>query len=87
MIRSSPIFLPKGFKFSALKARIKASGKPDLALIVADPKTTAAALFTRNLVVAAPIEVGAVIANIENGMLTVIAPKKKEAVKKIAVAA
>jgi glutamate N-acetyltransferase/amino-acid N-acetyltransferase len=58
MIPSDPIFLPKGFKFSAIKAGIKASGKPDLALIVAEPKTTAAALFTRNLVFAAPVEVG-----------------------------
>src|ERR1700730_18688586 len=58
MIPSGPIFLPKGFKFSAVKAGIKASGKPDLALIVAEPSTTAAALFTRNLIVAAPVEVG-----------------------------
>lgn len=34
-----------------------------------------------------PIEIGAVTANVENGMLTVIAPKKKEAAKKIPVAA
>jgi glutamate N-acetyltransferase/amino-acid N-acetyltransferase len=53
-----PIFLPKGFKFSAVTAGIKASGKPDLALILADPRTTAAALFTKNRIVAAPIEVG-----------------------------
>jgi glutamate N-acetyltransferase / amino-acid N-acetyltransferase len=58
MIQPGPVFLPKGFKFSAVKASIKASGKPDLALIVAEPSTTAAALFTRNLVVAAPVEVG-----------------------------
>jgi glutamate N-acetyltransferase / amino-acid N-acetyltransferase len=58
MIHSGPIFLPKGFKFSAVKAGIKASGKPDLALIVAEPKTTAAALFTSNLIVAAPVEIG-----------------------------
>ena len=48
MIPPGPIFLPKGFKFSAVKAGIKASGKLDLALIVAEPKTSAAALFTRN---------------------------------------
>jgi glutamate N-acetyltransferase/amino-acid N-acetyltransferase len=60
MIRPAPIFLPKGFKFSALKAGIKASGKLDLGLILAEPKTSAAALFTRNLVVAAPVEVGRV---------------------------
>jgi glutamate N-acetyltransferase / amino-acid N-acetyltransferase len=58
MIPSGPVFLPKGFKFSAVKAGIKASGKPDLALIIAEPKTSAAALFTRNLVTAAPVEVG-----------------------------
>lgn len=52
------IFLPKGFKFSAVTAGIKASGKPDLALILADASTRAAALFTRNRIVAAPIEVG-----------------------------
>jgi glutamate N-acetyltransferase/amino-acid N-acetyltransferase len=58
MIPPGPVFLPKGFKFSAVRAGIKASGKPDLALIIAEPKTSAAALFTRNLVTAAPVEVG-----------------------------
>jgi glutamate N-acetyltransferase / amino-acid N-acetyltransferase len=58
MSGSGPIFLPKGFKFSAVAAGIKASGKPDLALILAEPGTTAAVLFTKNLVVAAPVEVG-----------------------------
>jgi glutamate N-acetyltransferase/amino-acid N-acetyltransferase len=58
MIPLGPVFLPKGFKFSAVKAGIKASGNPDLALIIAEPKTSAAALFTRNLVLAAPIRVG-----------------------------
>jgi len=58
MSGAGPIFLPKGFKFSAVTAGIKASGKPDLALIAAEPRATAAALFTKNLVVAAPVEVG-----------------------------
>jgi glutamate N-acetyltransferase / amino-acid N-acetyltransferase len=58
MSESGPIFLPKGFKFSSLTAGIKASGRPDLALILADPQASAAALFTKNLVVAAPIDVG-----------------------------
>jgi glutamate N-acetyltransferase / amino-acid N-acetyltransferase len=52
------IDLPKGFTFSALSAGIKASGRLDLALVEADRGTTAAALFTRNLVVAAPVEIG-----------------------------
>jgi glutamate N-acetyltransferase/amino-acid N-acetyltransferase len=54
------IQLPKGFSFSALAAGIKASGRLDLALVEAPPGTTAAALFTKNLVVAAPVEVGRV---------------------------
>ncbi len=55
-----PIFLPTGFTFSAITAGLKASGKPDLALILGDPRTTAAALFTKNRIVAAPVEVGRV---------------------------
>jgi len=58
MSSSDPIFLPGGFKFSAVAAGIKASRKPDLGLIFAGPATTAAALFTRNRIVAAPVEVG-----------------------------
>jgi glutamate N-acetyltransferase / amino-acid N-acetyltransferase len=53
-----PVFLPSGFKFSSATAGIKASGRPDLALILAHPSSTAAALFTRNLVVAAPVDIG-----------------------------
>jgi glutamate N-acetyltransferase / amino-acid N-acetyltransferase len=58
MIPSGPIFLPKGFKFSAAAAGIKASRKLDLAVILAEPKTAAAAMFTKNLVCAAPVDVG-----------------------------
>jgi glutamate N-acetyltransferase / amino-acid N-acetyltransferase len=50
--------LPEGFSFSAACAGIKASGRPDLALVEACPGTMAAAVFTRNRVVAAPLEVG-----------------------------
>lgn len=58
MSASEQIFLPKGFQFSAITAGIKASGKPDLAMILAGSETRAAALFTRNLIVAAPVTVG-----------------------------
>ncbi len=58
MTASDPIFLPKGFQFSAVTAGIKASGKPDLAVILAGASTQAAALFTKNQIVAAPVEVG-----------------------------
>jgi len=52
------IHLPRGFRFAALAAGLKASGRPDLAFVEADPGTTAAAMFTSNRVVAAPILVG-----------------------------
>jgi glutamate N-acetyltransferase/amino-acid N-acetyltransferase len=59
-LRRSPekIRLPRGFSFSAVAAGIKVSGRPDLALVEADAGATAAALFTKNRIVAAPIEVG-----------------------------
>jgi glutamate N-acetyltransferase/amino-acid N-acetyltransferase len=50
--------LPLGFQWSSVKAGIKASGKPDLALAICSGGATAAALFTRNQVVAAPITIG-----------------------------
>jgi glutamate N-acetyltransferase / amino-acid N-acetyltransferase len=58
-LRRSPgkIRLPLGFSFSAVAAGIKVSGRPDLALVKAGG-ATAAALFTKNRVVAAPVEVG-----------------------------
>jgi len=49
---------PEGFLFSACTAGIKASGKPDLALAVAPDGAAAAAIFTRNQIVAAPVTVG-----------------------------
>ncbi len=48
----------KGFKAAALPVGIKASGKPDLAILVSDVPATAAAVFTKNKVVGAPIIVG-----------------------------
>jgi glutamate N-acetyltransferase/amino-acid N-acetyltransferase len=56
--RQNKISLPAGFSFSAVCAGIKASGKPDLALVEASPDTTAAAVFTKNRVVAAPLVIG-----------------------------
>jgi glutamate N-acetyltransferase / amino-acid N-acetyltransferase len=51
------VYLPKGFLWSAVKAGIKASGRPDVALAAAPLGASAAAMFTRNRVVAAPLEV------------------------------
>lgn len=47
--------LPKGFRWGAVKAGLKASGRPDFALIVADAPASAAAAFTSNRVIAAPL--------------------------------
>ena len=55
---ANKICLPAGFSFSASCAGIKASGRSDLALVQACQGTTAAAMFTKNRVVAAPLVVG-----------------------------
>ena len=55
---SSPAFLPLGFQWSSTTAGIKASGKPDVALAVCKGGAVAAAMFTSNQVVAAPVIVG-----------------------------
>lgn len=50
--------LPGGFRWAAVKAGIKASGKPDLAACLVDGVAQGAAMFTSNQVVAAPVTVG-----------------------------
>jgi len=55
---TSELVLPKGFRFGAAKAGLKASGRTDFALIVADAPASAAAAFTANRVTAAPLIVG-----------------------------
>jgi glutamate N-acetyltransferase / amino-acid N-acetyltransferase len=50
--------IPRGFSFSAVRAGLKASGNPDLACAVADQPAAAAAMFTSNKVIAAPLIVG-----------------------------
>jgi glutamate N-acetyltransferase/amino-acid N-acetyltransferase len=53
----SGFLIPAGFRFGATRAGLKASGRPDFALIVADESASAAALFTANKVTAAPLTV------------------------------
>jgi len=55
---SQPLWSPQGFLFSSATAGIKASGKPDVALALIPDGASAAAVFTRNQVVAAPVTVG-----------------------------
>ena len=51
---SQPL-IPRGFRFGAVKAGLKSSGRTDFALIVADAPASAAAAFTANRVLAAPL--------------------------------
>ncbi len=47
---------PKGFRAAGVTAGMKASGKPDLGLLVADEARSAAGLFTTNAFAAAPVK-------------------------------
>lgn len=51
------LVIPRGFRFAATTAGLKASGRPDFAVIVADEAASAAALYTANRVCAAPLVV------------------------------
>ncbi len=55
---AEPVLLPVGFAFSTAAAGIKVSGRTDLALAEATKGSVAAAVFTSNRVVAAPVQVG-----------------------------
>jgi glutamate N-acetyltransferase/amino-acid N-acetyltransferase len=50
--------LPRGFIWGAVRAGIKASGSPDVAVAVATAGAVGAAMYTSNRVVAAPVTVG-----------------------------
>jgi glutamate N-acetyltransferase/amino-acid N-acetyltransferase len=52
---TSQFLLPRGFRYAAVKAGLKKSGRTDFALIVADTPASAAAAFTSNKVIAAPL--------------------------------
>jgi glutamate N-acetyltransferase/amino-acid N-acetyltransferase len=60
---------PQGFLFSACAAGIKASGRPDLAFVLIPEAASAAAMFTRNQIVAAPVTVGRENLRRGNGLL------------------
>lgn len=65
--------LPRGFRFAAVKAGLKASGNDDFAIAVADEAASAAAMFTANRVKAAPLIVGAQHLARSNGRVRVVA--------------
>ncbi len=69
----SPFLIPKGFRFGATRAGLKASGRTDFALIVADAPASAAAAFTANRVIAAPLIVDKEHLRATGGKMRVVA--------------
>jgi glutamate N-acetyltransferase/amino-acid N-acetyltransferase len=69
----SQFLIPKGFRFGATKAGLKASGRTDFALIVADVSANAAAAFTANRVKAAPVLVDQEHLRASGGKVRVVA--------------
>jgi glutamate N-acetyltransferase / amino-acid N-acetyltransferase len=69
----SQFVIPRGFRFAAAKAGLKASGRTDLALIVADALASAAAAFTSNRVQAAPLTVDKEHLHATGGRVRVVA--------------
>lgn len=56
LVRTQGVTAPLGFRAAGIAAGIKVSGKPDLALVFSEgPEYSAAGVFTRNKVKAAPV--------------------------------
>ncbi|MHB8301500.1 MAG: bifunctional glutamate N-acetyltransferase/amino-acid acetyltransferase ArgJ [Acidobacteriaceae bacterium] len=64
---------PAGFRYGAVRAGIKPSGKPDFACALAVEGTTAAAVFTSNRLVAAPVIVGHQHLRLSGGLVRFVA--------------
>jgi glutamate N-acetyltransferase/amino-acid N-acetyltransferase len=73
MSDTSQILIPCGFRFGATKAGLKKSGRTDFALIVADAPASAAAAFTANRVIAAPLIVDKENLHTSSGKVRVVA--------------
>lgn len=57
LVRTQGVTAPAGFRAAGIAAGIKASGKPDLALVFNEgPDYAAAGVFTRNKIKAAPVQ-------------------------------
>ena len=69
----SSLLIPRGFRFGATKAGLKQSGRTDFALIVADHAVSAAAAFTSNRVIAAPLLVDKENLQASGGRVRVVA--------------
>jgi glutamate N-acetyltransferase / amino-acid N-acetyltransferase len=64
--------LPRGFRFSATACGLKKTGALDLALLSSDVPASAAAVFTQNLVVAAPVVVSKAHLKASNGLMRAV---------------
>jgi len=73
MSNPSRYLIPQGFKFGATKAGLKKSGRTDFALIVADAPANAAAAFTSNRVIAAPLKIDMGNLRATGGLVRVVA--------------
>jgi len=73
MSEISNLVIPRGFRFAACKAGLKASGRTDFAVIVADQRASAAAAFTANRVTAAPLIVDKEHLRVTAGRVRVVA--------------
>jgi glutamate N-acetyltransferase / amino-acid N-acetyltransferase len=73
MSEISHLVIPAGFRFGAVKAGLKASGRTDFALIVADEAASAGAAFTGNKVSAAPLTIDKENLNATGGKVRVVA--------------
>jgi glutamate N-acetyltransferase / amino-acid N-acetyltransferase len=73
MTDPSRFLIPLGFRFGATKAGLKKSGRTDFALIVADEPANAAAAFTSNSVIAAPLKIDMQHLHVTGGLVRVVA--------------
>jgi glutamate N-acetyltransferase/amino-acid N-acetyltransferase len=64
IISNGGVAAPRGFLASGMKAGIKKSGKPDLALLYSEAPAVAAGVFTTNTFKASPVKLS--IANLQN---------------------
>jgi len=63
---------PLGFRAAGMSAGLKPSGRPDLALLIGDPGTTVAGLFTTNRVAAAPVRYCKEVLSTDRGRALVV---------------
>src|SRR5690348_5750580 len=61
---------PRGFRATGLYAGIKTRNAPDVGMLVCEMRATAAAAFTSNKVIAAPVKIGR--EHVANGRLRAV---------------